>query len=142
MKIIVLAEGKLKEKAYRELVDDYAGRLRKYAPFQEIEVREGSQLLPKVPEGALLVALEVQGEHLTSSELSTRVARWIERGKGIVVFAIGGAEGLPPALVERADARLSLSSFTLPHRLARLVLLEQLYRAFSILRGDPYARED
>ncbi len=68
--------------------------------------------------------------------------RWTSRGKGSVAFVIGGAEGIPSELSKKADARLSLSRLTLPHRLARVVLLEQLYRSLSILRGEPYARED
>lgn len=142
MRIVVLAEGKLKDKPLRQLVDDYLERIRKYSRCEEIEVRDGAALLKAVPADATLVALEVGGESLTSRALAERLGRWIERGKGIVVFAIGGAEGLPASLVQRADARLSLSSLTLPHRLARLILVEQLYRGFSILRGEPYARED
>jgi 23S rRNA (pseudouridine1915-N3)-methyltransferase len=73
--------------------------------------------------------------------LAKRVERWSSRGKGIVAFVIGGADGIPADLLSRADARLSLSTLTLPHRLARVVLAEQLYRAMTILRGEPYARE-
>jgi 23S rRNA (pseudouridine1915-N3)-methyltransferase len=87
------------------------------------------------------VALEVDGEAVTSTELSKRVERWSSTGKGVVAFVIGGAEGIPKDLSRSAVARLSLSKLTLPHRLARVLLLEQLYRALSILRGEPYARE-
>ncbi|HET9932448.1 MAG TPA: 23S rRNA (pseudouridine(1915)-N(3))-methyltransferase RlmH, partial [Polyangiaceae bacterium] len=68
--------------------------------------------------------------------------RWLAQGKGVIAFAIGGAEGLPAEFSKRAQHRLSLSRLTLPHRLARLLLAEQLYRALSIARGEPYARED
>ncbi|HEY4106535.1 MAG TPA: 23S rRNA (pseudouridine(1915)-N(3))-methyltransferase RlmH, partial [Polyangiaceae bacterium] len=78
----------------------------------------------------------------TSSEFSVRLERWGSRGKGVVAFVIGGAEGIPRDLSARADLRLSLSSFTMPHRLARVVLLEQLYRAMTLQRGEPYAREE
>jgi 23S rRNA (pseudouridine1915-N3)-methyltransferase len=139
---VIVAEGKLKDAALRKLVDDYLARIRRYGRCEEVEVRDGGALLRSVPEGATLVALEVRGEAVTSRGLSERLARWIERGKGVVVFAIGGAEGLPDSLLARADARLSLSTLTLPHRIARLLLVEQIYRAFSLLRGEPYARED
>lgn len=142
MKIVLVAEGKLKEPALRKLVDDYLGRIRRYVRCEEVELRDAGGFERAVSAEATLVALEVTGEALTSRGLSERLARWTERGKGHVVFAIGGAEGLPDWLSARADVRLSLSSFTLPHRIARLVLVEQLYRAFSIQRGEPYARED
>lgn len=141
MKIVVLAHGKLKERALRELVDDYLGRIRRYARCEEIEVKDAAELARAVPKDALLVALEVSGDQVSSVGLSERLARWGAQGKGVVAFVIGGAEGLPSALSAQAAARLSLSSLTLPHRLARLILVEQLYRAFTIARGEPYARE-
>jgi 23S rRNA (pseudouridine1915-N3)-methyltransferase len=95
-----------------------------------------------IPKDVLLVALEVDGAALSSSELAKKLGAWTSQGKGNVAFAIGGAEGLPRELSARAAFRLSLSSMTLPHRLARLILLEQIYRAFTILRGEPYAREE
>nr|PZN21181.1 MAG: 50S rRNA methyltransferase [Pseudomonadota bacterium] len=141
MKLVIVAEGKLKDRALRGLVDDYLKRIRRYARCEEIEVTGPAELLRAVPADATVVALEVDGEGISSVELSKRLERWIARGKGVVAFAIGGAEGLPRSLSERADVRLSLSPLTLPHRLARLILVEQLYRAFTIARGEPYARE-
>jgi 23S rRNA (pseudouridine1915-N3)-methyltransferase len=142
VKLVILAEGKLKDRALRQLCDDYLARIRKYARLEEIEVRESAALLRAVSADTTLVALEVTGEAVSSKQLAERLGRWIERGKGVVTFAIGGAEGLPKELVGRAHVRLSLSSLTLPHRLARLLLAEQIYRAFTILRGEPYAREE
>ena len=78
---------------------------------------------------------------MTSREFR-KAEGWGSRGKGDVAFVIGAADGIPEALVQASHARLSLSTLTLPHRLARVVLFEQLYRAFTILRGEPYARED
>lgn len=141
MRIVIVAGGKLKEPALRQLVDQYLTRIRRYASCEEIEVRDRAGFSRAIVPGATLVTLEVDGESLSSQLLSEQVARWSARGKGIVVFAIGDAEGLPDALRARADFRLSLSSLTLPHRIARLLLVEQIYRAFSILRGEPYARE-
>jgi 23S rRNA (pseudouridine1915-N3)-methyltransferase len=142
VRLVVVAVGKLKERAFRELADDYLGRVRRYTRCDELEVRDGAALEKALPADALSVALEVKGEALTSEGLSRRLEQWGSRGKGVVAFLIGGAEGIPEATSKRADARLSLSTLTLPHRLARVVLYEQLYRAFSIQRGEPYARED
>ena len=142
MKLFVIAEGRIKERELRAVADDYLGRLARYVRCEEIEVRDAAGLAKSIPDGAYLVALEVDGERITSSELAQRLERWGARGKGLVAFVIGGAEGIPKPLSERADLRLSLSSFTLPHRLARVVLFEQLYRAMTLQRGEPYAREN
>ena len=142
MKLFVIAEGRIKERELRAVANDYLGRLSRYVRCEEIEARDAAGLSKAIPEGAYVVALEVDGERITSSELSVRLERWGARGKGLVAFLIGGAEGIPKALSDRADLRLSLSTFTLPHRLARVVLFEQLYRAMTLQRGEPYAREE
>ncbi|MBX3181814.1 MAG: 23S rRNA (pseudouridine(1915)-N(3))-methyltransferase RlmH [Polyangiaceae bacterium] len=142
MRIRIVAVGKLKERALREVLDDYLGRIRRYAPVEELELRDASGFERALATDERVVALEVNGEALTSRALATRVAEWGEVGKGRVSFLIGGAEGIPAAVSRAAQHRLSLSSMTLPHRLARVLLAEQLYRAFTILRGEPYARED
>jgi 23S rRNA (pseudouridine1915-N3)-methyltransferase len=141
MKLVVIAAGRLKEREWRSLADDYLGRIRRYVKCDELEVKAAKDLANAVPEGAVLVALEVEGDAVTSTELSRRVERWGSTGKGVVAFIIGDADGIPPELSRRAAARISLSKLTLPHRLARVFLLEQLYRSLSILRGEPYARE-
>ncbi|MEB2312918.1 MAG: 23S rRNA (pseudouridine(1915)-N(3))-methyltransferase RlmH [Sorangiineae bacterium] len=142
MRLVVVAVGRIRERALRAVADDYLGRVRRYARAEEVEVKDAAALARSVPSEALLVALEVDGERPSSTALARSLERWTTRGKGLVAFVIGGAEGLPGELSARADARLSLSSLTLPHRLARIILYEQLYRAFTILRGEPYARED
>lgn len=141
MKLVIIAVGKLKDAEARALADDYVGRLRRYTPCEEREVKAASELEGAIPKGALVVALEVHGDAVTSPELAKRVEAWASRGKGVVAFVIGGADGIPKALSAKAEARLSLSKLTLPHRLARVLLAEQLYRAMTILRGEPYARE-
>jgi 23S rRNA (pseudouridine1915-N3)-methyltransferase len=141
LKVIVVAVGRIKGRELRAVADDYWSRLARYVNCEEIEVRDDASLAKSIPESSFVVALEVHGEAVTSSELSMRLGRWGARGKGIVSFVIGGAEGIPKELSARADARLSLSKLTLPHRLARVVLFEQLYRALTLLRGEPYARE-
>jgi 23S rRNA (pseudouridine1915-N3)-methyltransferase len=142
VKLLVIAQGRIKERELRAVADDYLGRLSRYVRCEEIETRDVAGLAKSIPEGAFVIALEVDGERLTSVELSQRIERCGARGKGLVAFLIGGAEGIPSALSARADVRLSLSSFTFPHRLARVMLFEQLYRSMTLLRGEPYAREE
>ena len=145
MSLTVAAIGRLRDSGMRSLLDDYAKRIRRYTPFEEHEVKDDAQLLKQwrtVQGKVKVVALEVRGQVWSSTEFSRRLARWQSSGKGGVVFFIGGAEGLPSMLVQGADVCMSLSSLTLPHRLARLVLFEQVYRALSLARGEPYARED
>jgi 23S rRNA (pseudouridine1915-N3)-methyltransferase len=141
LKLVVLAVGKIRERHLREAADDYLKRLQRYARCDEIEVRDTAALERAIPGDAVVIALMIDGEAVGSEVFANKLEKWASRGKGIVAFLIGGAEGLPPELARRADTRLSLSSLTLPHRLARVVLFEQLYRAMTILRGEPYARE-
>lgn len=138
----MVAAGRLKDKSLRAVADDYFARVRRYVRCDEIEVKDDRALAKAIPSDSVVVALEVDGESVSSTELAQRLERWASRGKGAVTFVIGGAEGIPAELSRAADARLSLSRLTLPHRLARVLLAEQLYRALSILRGEPYARED
>lgn len=141
MKLVVVAVGKIRERALREILDDYRDRIRHYARFEETEVRDAQSIERSLPADARVIALEVAGEALDSPSFARRLAGWTSQGKGVVAFVIGGADGIPAAFSRRADARLSLSKLTLPHRLARVMLFEQLYRAMTILRGEPYARE-
>jgi 23S rRNA (pseudouridine1915-N3)-methyltransferase len=142
VKLTVLAVGRIREKNLRAVADDYLGRVRHYARTTELEVKTDAELARAVPREATVIALDPGGDAVTSRELARRLEGWSQRGKGELAFVIGGAEGIPEALLEAAHARLSLSKLTLPHRLARVLLFEQLYRAFTILRGEPYARED
>jgi 23S rRNA (pseudouridine1915-N3)-methyltransferase len=142
VRLYVVAAGRIREKSLRAVADDYLGRIRRYGRCDEIEVKTAADLVRATPAAATVVALEPDGDAPTSREFSRRLERWTSSGKGEVAFLIGGADGIPEELTRRAQARISLSSLTLPHRLARVVLLEQLYRAFTILRGEPYARED
>jgi 23S rRNA (pseudouridine1915-N3)-methyltransferase len=114
-------------------------RLRHYARVEEREIRDEARILRAVPEESRLVALAREGEPWTSVDLSQWTARWELESRDIA-FAIGGAEGLPHAVLERAERIFSLSRLTFPHELARLLLYEQLYRAYTIRRGEPYHR--
>lgn len=133
------------------MADDYLTRLGRYGRVTEIEVREagrgkraeegcrleGARLRERVPGGAELVALDRAGSAWSSEDLARRLGRWREAGRP-VAFLIGGASGLDPALFTEATVRWSLGALTLPHEIARVVVLEQLYRGFTILRGEPY----
>lgn len=144
MRLVIIAVGKIKERGLRELIDDYLARIRKYVPCEEIELRDGknveASLRSAIPASAHVVALEVDGRTMTSEQLARFVASRGSEHKGVLAFLIGGADGLPPKLSREADTRLSLSTFTFAHRVARVVLAEQLYRAVSIWKGTPYHR--
>lgn len=150
MDISVVAVGKLRP-YYREAVDDYAQRLKRYATFREHEVREASRaptlaaqlteeaqrLGARIHEGSTLVALTRNGAGWSSSDLARQLDRWLLASRPLVL-AIGGSRGLDASLLTRASARWSLGPLTLPHELARVLVVEQLYRGFTILRGEPY----
>jgi 23S rRNA (pseudouridine1915-N3)-methyltransferase len=110
-------------------------------PPAELKAREAELILAVLPAGARLVALDQRGAEWSSREFADRLRAWRDGGTGALAFAIGGAEGLGPAVIERADSVLSLGAMTWPHLLARCMLLEQLYRAQQILAGHPYHRE-
>jgi 23S rRNA (pseudouridine1915-N3)-methyltransferase len=144
VRVRIIAVGKAKDRELRSLLGDYYSRIGRYAKLEELELKDGKEsevcerLSRSIPERSRVVALEVDGRRLSSHELS----KWIDRAENdsvqTVVFLIGGSYGLPSEISKKADLRLSLSAMTLPHRLARLVLAEQVYRAFSISRGEPY----
>jgi 23S rRNA (pseudouridine1915-N3)-methyltransferase len=143
MRILVVAVGRVKDRPLRDAIDAYLGRLRRYVPCDEIELADAKvskleQAFTRATEGATVVALEVSGRALSSEAFARELERKGTHGKGIVAFLIGGADGLPEPICRAAHDRFSLSTLTFPHRLARLVLVEQLYRAMTILRGEPY----
>lgn len=143
MRIVVVAVGRVKERPLRAVIDDYLGRIRRYAPCDEIELADGpaARLEPafaRATAEATTLALEIGGRALGSEAFAQGLSKATVRNKGIVAFLIGGADGLPPAVSRAAHDRWSLSALTFPHRLARLVLVEQIYRAMTILRGEPY----
>lgn len=145
MRFIVIAQGKVRERGIREAIDDYIQRIRRYTSLEEIELRDKSrdiaaEFLRRIPDDAYLIALEVGGRAHTSEGFASFLEHRGSMGKGNLAFVIGGAEGLPREVVERAREKVSLSTMTLPHRLARLILVEQLYRAMTILRGEPYSK--
>jgi 23S rRNA (pseudouridine1915-N3)-methyltransferase len=138
VKIVVLAVGKLRDRSFAALCDDYIARARRHLGVEVVEVEDDAALARKWPAQGDTVALEVGGEAWTTERFARHLDDRMVRGTRVLTFAIGGADGLPAALVARATLRLSLSAMTLPHRMARLVLLEQIYRALTIIRGEPY----
>ena len=152
MVIYLVAVGRMKDGAIREACDDYVARVQRYVKLEVIEVRdggrrdqraalareeEGKALLKAIPRSAQVIALTRLGKAETSSQFAGRLGELKDRSTD-VVFVIGGAHGLDADVLQRANHQLSLSVWTLPHELARLTLLEQLYRACTILRGEPY----
>jgi 23S rRNA (pseudouridine1915-N3)-methyltransferase len=119
---------------------EYLGRLKHYAQVTVRELKGDAELIAALPPRARLVALDAGGDLLSSEEIASKIVGASEQhgGGAPLVFAIGGAEGLPTEVKARADRKLAFGRITLPHRLARIVLLEQLYRAYAILRGEPY----
>jgi 23S rRNA (pseudouridine1915-N3)-methyltransferase len=151
MPIAIIAAGRLKAGPLKELCDDYRRRLPLPVDIREVEerrplsgaerkAREGELLLAALPKGALAVALDERGQALDSAAFARQFAAWRERSGDNLAFIIGGADGLAPAVLEKAAARLALGTMTWPHLLARAMLLEQLYRAHTILTGHPYHR--
>jgi 23S rRNA (pseudouridine1915-N3)-methyltransferase len=139
----IVAVGTIKERSTRALVDEYLGRIRRYCKVDEVELKAAAeakleQAIARATKDANVVALDVKGDSMTSKQLARRFERLAARGKGIVALLIGGADGLPRTVLAGADERWSLSALTLPHRLARVVVAEQLYRAMTILRSEPY----
>jgi 23S rRNA (pseudouridine1915-N3)-methyltransferase len=149
---LIAAVGRMKASPLAELQSEYVKRLSGPIGIKEVEERralppadrkakEGELLLAALPEDALLVALDERGTALTSAGFADRLQRWRLDGVKTLAFVIGGADGLAQPLVRRASVTLSLGIMTWPHLLARVLLLEQLYRAQQILAGHPYHRE-
>jgi 23S rRNA (pseudouridine1915-N3)-methyltransferase len=120
--------------------DDYLARTRRHLPIEVVEVDDDAALVRRIPVGADVIALEAGGETGDTAKLTAYIEDSMVRGRKTVAFLIGGSDGLSRAAVARAGRRLSLSAMTLPHRLARVILCEQIYRALSIIKGEPYSR--
>jgi 23S rRNA (pseudouridine1915-N3)-methyltransferase len=141
MRLILLCVGKVREAWLKAAVDEYVGRLGHYLPVELVEARDPAAALKRLPPGSRLVALDERGVEWTTTELRRFVEReMVSGGRGAMAFLVGGAEGLPAEALARAEVKLSLSRLTLPHRIARLVLVEQPYRVMTMIRGEPYHR--
>ena len=159
MRIIVAAIGRLKQGPEADLTERYrkraaqTGRSLGLRDVEIVEIREsrvddaGKRMIEEsialanvIPQGAAVVLLEPRGGNLDSAALANQLAQWRSVGKPAVVFMIGGPDGLAPSLADKADVKLAFGTATWPHQLVRVMLLEQLYRATTILSGHPYHR--
>lgn len=157
LNITVLCVGKLKEAYWRDAVAEYTKRLGAFCKFQVTELEEdrlpdkpsdaqiaaalsaeGKRMMAKLPAGAAVVALCIEGKPCSSTELAERLEEFALGGVSHIVFLIGSSHGLAPELKSRANWRLSMSPMTFPHQLARVMLLEQIYRAMNIRSGGKY----
>ena len=140
MKIQIRAVGRMRDRRMEELCREYLDRARRHLPVEIQEVDSDADLLRNLPTGSEVVALEPGGDAWDTPALTAYIEGRMTQGQRAVVFLIGGADGLPGTLVKQAHRRLSLSPLTLPHRLARVLLCEQIYRVLSRIRGEPYDR--
>lgn len=157
MNIDVVAVGKIKEKYLNEGIREYSKRLSRYCSLNIMEVddekapenlsdkememikaKEGEKLLSRIPSGAFVVVLAIEGKQLSSEALSQKISDIMVEGNSHIVFVIGGSLGLSGDVLKRANLKLSFSKMTFPHQLMRMILLEQVYRAFRIMRNEPY----
>ena len=157
MKISILCVGKVKEKFYRDAIDEFSKRLSRYCKLEIIEVadektveeasdteikivkdKEGERLLKYIKEDAYVICLCIDGKQLDSEELSEKMEQLAIQGKSHICFVIGGSLGLADAVIKQADYKLSFSKMTFPHQLMRVILLEQIYRAYRIMNNEPY----
>ena len=143
MRIRLLFLGKTRRPEIRALLEDYAQRLRRFTELEIHEVREDSPAaLRKIAmaAGATIVLLDARGKHLDSPKFAAWLGASRDRGVREIIFLCGAAKGFPPAMTGSANMRISLSPLTFSHELARVMLAEQLYRAFAILAGHPYPK--
>jgi 23S rRNA (pseudouridine1915-N3)-methyltransferase len=157
MQIRVIAVGRIKEKFLQEGIAEYEKRLRPYVKLQIVELaeekrphpaspanesaaieKEGERILGAIPAGSFIIALDVKGQGWSSEDLAASFGERVLSGQNSLVFTIGGDLGLSPVVIARSNLCLSLSQMTFTHPMARFILLEQVYRAFRILRGEPY----
>lgn len=157
MKITILCVGKIKEKFYREALDEYIKRLSRYCKLEIIEVtdektpdkaseleelqikeKEAEKLLCKIKEDAYVISLEINGKQMDSVTFSKTIENLGIKGMSNLVFIIGGSLGLHKKISQRSDFKISFSEMTFPHQLMRVILCEQIYRAYRIIHGEPY----
>ncbi|MCR5545200.1 MAG: 23S rRNA (pseudouridine(1915)-N(3))-methyltransferase RlmH [Lachnospiraceae bacterium] len=157
MKTTIVCVGKIKEKFYRDGIAEYSKRLSKYTTLNIVEVSdektkenltdnekdkiletEGERILSKIPESSFVITLDIKGKKYDSVEFSNFIESQMNQGNSHLVFVIGGSLGLSKDVKQRANASISFSDMTFPHQLMRVILLEQIYRGFRIMRNEPY----
>ena len=160
MRISIVCVGKIKEKYLKLGIDEFSKRLSKYCKLEVIELddekapenlsdkemlmikeKEGKKILSKIKDNAHVIALAIDGKNLSSEELAETIDNLGVRGTSHIVFVIGGSLGLSDEVLKRANYKLSFSKMTFPHQLMRLILLEQVYRAYRINNGEPYHKK-
>ncbi len=157
MKITLITVGKIKEKYLKDAIDEYSKRLSKYCKLEIVEVadektpdnaseitenairaKEAERILKYIKDDAYVITLEIGGKQLTSEELSEKIDKLGVQGTSHIMFVIGGSIGLGTEVLSRSDYALSFSKMTFPHQLMRVILLEQIYRSYRIIHGEPY----
>ena len=157
MKITVVCVGKIKEKYLTMAIDEYSKRLSRYckleiielpdektpdnaSPAEELQIKkkEGERILKNIKDSAYVIALAIEGKMLSSEELADKMQQLGVNGESHLVFVIGGSLGLDSEVLDRADYKLSFSKMTFPHQVMRMILLEQVYRGYRIMGGEPY----
>ncbi|KMT21890.1 23S rRNA (pseudouridine(1915)-N(3))-methyltransferase RlmH [Clostridium cylindrosporum] len=157
MNIKIITVGKIKEKFMRDAIDEYAKRLSRYCKLDIVELqdektpdnasekeedaikeKEGVKIRGHIKDSDYVIALDLKGKHLTSEEFSEKIETLGIEGKSSIVFIIGGSLGISAETLKRADYKMAFSKMTFPHQLFRIMLLEQIYRAFRIMKGEPY----
>lgn len=157
MKITVICVGKIKEKFYTQAIMEYSKRLSRYCKLEIVELadektpenageqvnlnikaKEGDRILSAIKDDAYVIALAIEGKMLDSVELSQKIEKLGINGTSNITFVIGGSLGLDKRILDRADYKLSFSKMTFPHQLMRVVLLEQIYRSYRIMKNEPY----
>ena len=157
MKITIITVGKIKEKYLKDAIAEYSKRLSKYCKLEIVEVadektpdnasevventiraKEAERILKYVKEDAYVITLEINGKQLTSEELAEKIEKLGVQGTSHIIFIIGGSIGLGEEVLKKSDYALSFSKMTFPHQLMRVILLEQIYRSYRIINGEPY----
>ena len=157
MKITLVTVGKIKEKYLEQAIAEYSKRLARYCKLEILQVadektpegasaaveelirqKEGERILSQVRDGSFVIALAIEGKMMSSEELAQKMDRLAVEGTSQITFIIGGSLGLSRKVLERADFLLSFSKMTFPHQLMRVILLEQIYRSYRIITGQPY----
>lgn len=157
MNITILAVGKLKEKYWVDAVGEYSKRLKRYcklsikeikesplranpsaADEEAVKTAEGKEILKKIQKNDFVIALEIEGKILSSTRLAETISELTAYGHSDIVFVIGGSLGLSTEVSKRADLSLSFSAMTFPHQMMRVILLEQIYRSFKIIKNEAY----
>lgn len=157
MNIKIIAVGKIKEKYIQDGIKEFSKRLSRYCTLDIIEIddekapeslsekemeivkqKEGERIIAKIPQNSFIISLEIQGKLLTSEELSKKIEDLMIDGINDITFIIGGSLGLSEEVSKKSNLKLSFSKMTFPHQLMRLILLEQVYRSWRIIKGEPY----